>query len=141
MAVGEGAAGTYVPQSVQATVKRVSVVVVATLVAIFVTIPVYVMVAIAVQALQDVFAGGDVNLLIDSVTLRNFEVLLDETATVQYFTNSLIVTVSSTSSVDSEFSNPSKFAQPAKPTATGLATRVRHLLRGRCMSEVSPWVC
>jgi multiple sugar transport system permease protein len=43
-----------------------------------------------------VFAGGDVNLLIQSFTFRNFQVLLEETATVQYFTNSLIVTVSST---------------------------------------------
>ncbi|WP_394344771.1 carbohydrate ABC transporter permease [Salinigranum halophilum] len=96
MALGEGAAGSYVPQHVQATVKRVSLAVVAILVAIFVTIPVYVMVAVAVQAPQTVFAGGDVNLLIESFTFRNFAVLLEETATVQYFTNSLIVTVSST---------------------------------------------
>jgi multiple sugar transport system permease protein len=96
MALGEGAAGSYVPQRVQARVKRVSLVVVAVLVAIFVTIPVYVMVAVAVQAPQTVFAGGDVNLLVDSFTVRNFAVLFEETATVQYFTNSLIVTVSST---------------------------------------------
>jgi multiple sugar transport system permease protein len=96
MALGEGAAGAYVPQRVQATVKRASLAVVAILVAIFVTIPVYVMVAVAVQAPQTVFAGGDVNLLIQSFTFRNFQVLLEETATVQYFTNSLIVTVSST---------------------------------------------
>lgn len=96
MSLGEGAAGSYVPQHVQAKVKRVSLVVVAILVAIFVTIPVYVMVAVAVQAPQTVFAGGDVHLLIESFTFRNFEVLLDETATVQYFTNSLIVTISST---------------------------------------------
>jgi len=96
MALGEGAAGSYVPQRVQARVKRVSLVVVAVLVAIFVTIPVYVMVAVAVQAPQTVFAGGDVNLLVESFTFRNFAVLFEETATVQYFTNSLIVTVSST---------------------------------------------
>jgi multiple sugar transport system permease protein len=96
MGFGEGAAGSYVPQRVQARVKRVSLVVVAVLVAIFVTIPVYVMVAVAVQAPQTVFAGGDVNLLVDSFTVRNFAVLFEETATVQYFTNSLIVTVSST---------------------------------------------
>lgn len=96
MSLGEGAAGSYVPQHVQAKVKEVSLVVVAVLVAIFVTIPVYVMVAVAVQEPQTVFAGGDVNLLIESVSLRNFEVLLNETASVQYFTNSLIVTISST---------------------------------------------
>jgi multiple sugar transport system permease protein len=96
MALGEGAAGSYVPQRIQARVKRVSLVVVAVLVAIFVTVPVYVMVAVAVQAPQTVFAGGDVNLLVDSLTFRNFAVLFEETATVQYFTNSLIVTVSST---------------------------------------------
>jgi multiple sugar transport system permease protein len=96
MAIGEGAAGSIVPQSVQKRVKRISLIVVALLVAVFVTVPVYVMVAIALQSPTAVFAGGDVNLLIKEFTLRNFRVLFDDTNTVRYFTNSLIVTASST---------------------------------------------
>jgi len=96
MALGEGAAGSIVPQRVQTRVKRVALILVAALVAVFVTVPVYVMVAVAVQSPAAVFRGGDVNLLIDSLTLRNFRVLFEDTNTVRYFTNSLIVTASST---------------------------------------------
>jgi len=96
MAIGEGAAGSILPQGVQKRVKRVSLVVIALLVAVFVTVPVYVMVAIALQSPTAVFAGGDVNLLIEELTLRNFRVLFEDTNTVTYFTNSLIVTASST---------------------------------------------
>lgn len=96
MAIGEGAAGSILPQSVQKRVKRISLIVIALLVAVFVTVPVYVMVAIALQSPTAVFAGGDVNLLIKELTLRNFRVLIEDTNTVTYFTNSLIVTASST---------------------------------------------
>lgn len=96
MAVGEGEAGSFVPQRVQKRVKRVSLIVVALLVSVFVTVPVYVMVAIALQSPTAVFAGGDVNLLIEEFTLRNFRVLFEDTNTVTYFTNSLIVTAGST---------------------------------------------
>ncbi|WP_256297628.1 carbohydrate ABC transporter permease [Haloarchaeobius salinus] len=96
LGLGEGEAGSIVPQHLQRRIKRVSVVVVALAVAIFVTIPVYVMVAVAVQDPTTVFAGGDVHLLITDLTFRNFEVLLEQTDTVRYFTNSLIVTISST---------------------------------------------
>lgn len=93
---GEGRAGSYLSQRTQTRIKRVAVILTALAVSVFVTVPVYIMIAIAFQSPADVFAGGDVNLLLDSVTLRNFEVLLTETETVQYFTNSLIVTASST---------------------------------------------
>lgn len=96
MALGEGEAGSYVPQALQHRLKRIAVVATALLVAVFVTIPVYIMVAIAVQSPADVFSGGNVNLLVESLTFRNFEVLFEETNTVRYFTNSLIVTASST---------------------------------------------
>jgi len=96
MAIGEGEAGSFVPQGVQKRVKRISLIVVALLVAVFVTVPVYVMVAVALQSPTAVFAGGDVNLLIEEFTLRNFRVLFEETNTVTYFTNSLIVTAGST---------------------------------------------
>ncbi|ESS02359.1 MAG: carbohydrate ABC transporter membrane protein 2, CUT1 family [uncultured archaeon A07HR67] len=96
MALGEGAAGSIVPQRFQARLKRAALVVVAALVAVFVTVPVYVMVAVAVQSPTAVFSGGDVNLIVESVTFRNFAVLFQETNTVRYFFNSLVVTASST---------------------------------------------
>ena len=96
MALGEGAAGSIVPQRLQARLKRAALVVVAALVAVFVTVPVYVMVAVAVQSPTAVFSGGDVNLIVESVTFRNFAVLFEETNTVRYFFNSLVVTAGST---------------------------------------------
>ena len=96
MATRDRAAGSVVPQRVQARVKRVAVYLTALLVSVFVIVPVYVMIAIAIQAPADVFAGGQVHLLPDDATLRNFRVLLTETSSVRYFTNSLIVTASST---------------------------------------------
>lgn len=96
MALGEGAAGSIVPQRLQTRLKRAALVVVAALVAVFVTVPVYVMVAVAVQSPTAVFSGGDVNLIVESVTFRNFAVLFEETNTVRYFFNSLVVTASST---------------------------------------------
>lgn len=96
MALGEGAAGSILPQRLQTRLKRIAVILTAVLVSIFVTIPVYIMVAIAVQSPADVFRGGNVHLLIDSVTFRNFRVLFEDTNTVQYFLNSLIVTASAT---------------------------------------------
>ena len=96
MALGEGAAGSILPQRLQTRLKRIAVILTAVLVSIFVTIPVYIMVAVAVQSPADVFRGGNVHLLIDSVTFRNFRVLFEDTNTVQYFLNSLIVTASAT---------------------------------------------
>ncbi|WP_132058818.1 carbohydrate ABC transporter permease [Halorussus amylolyticus] len=96
MALGEGAAGSILPQSLQTRLKRIAVILTAALVAIFVTIPVYIMVAIAVQSPADVFRGGTVHLIVDTLTFRNFRVLLEDTNTVQYFINSLIVTAGAT---------------------------------------------
>lgn len=85
-----------VSQRTQQRVKRGALYVTAFLVSVFVIVPVYIMIAIALQSPAEIFAGGQVNLLLDSVTLQNFRVLLTETATVRYFTNSVIVTASST---------------------------------------------
>lgn len=89
-------AGRFVSQTTQQRVKRVAVYLTALLVSVFVVVPVYVMIAIALQQPADVFAGGRVDLVPDGISLRNFEVLLTETETVRYFTNSVIVTASST---------------------------------------------
>lgn len=96
MATRSGGAGSLVPLRVQQFVKRLAVYVTAILIAIFVTIPVYIMVAIALQSPAAVFSGGNVNLIPTELTLRNFTELLETTRTVRYFTNSLIVTASST---------------------------------------------
>ncbi|QKY19139.1 carbohydrate ABC transporter permease [Halolamina sp. CBA1230] len=94
--IGEGAAGTYVSQHTQERVRRVAVILTALLVSIFVSIPVYVMIAIAFQPSATTFRGGDVNLLLNSVTIDNFVLLFTETGTPRYLFNSFVVTASST---------------------------------------------
>lgn len=94
--LGEGAAGKYVSQHVQERVRRVAVILTALLVAIFVSIPVYVMIAIAFQPSTTTFQGGTVNLLFDSFTVDNFVLLFTDTGTPRYLFNSLLVTASST---------------------------------------------
>jgi multiple sugar transport system permease protein len=74
----------------------VSVILTALLVAIFVSIPVYVMIAIAFQPSVTTFRGGNVNLLFDSFTFDNFVLLFTETGTPRYLFNSFVVTASST---------------------------------------------
>jgi multiple sugar transport system permease protein len=93
---GEGAAGKYVSQRTQERVRRAAVVLTALGVAVFVTIPVSVMVAIAIQAPEATFRGGNVNLLPTAPTLENFMILATETASPRYFFNSIVVTASST---------------------------------------------
>ena len=96
LGIGGGAAGKYVSQRTQERVRRVAVVLTALLVAIFVSIPVYVMIAIAFQPSTTTFQGGNVNLLLDSLTLENFVLLFTETGTPRYLFNSFVVTASST---------------------------------------------
>jgi multiple sugar transport system permease protein len=85
-----------VPQRIQARLTRFGVYVTAVVVAVFVTVPVYLMLTLAFQAPADAFAGGRVNLIPTNPTLRNFRVLFETTATSTYFLNSLIVTASTT---------------------------------------------
>jgi multiple sugar transport system permease protein len=85
-----------IPQRYQAIVTRFGVYATAILVALFVTIPVYIMIALAFQAPADAFSGGRVNLVPTNPTLENFRVLWEQTATPTYFVNSAIVTISST---------------------------------------------
>ncbi|RAW45921.1 carbohydrate ABC transporter permease [Halorubrum sp. 48-1-W] len=94
--LGGGAAGKYVSQHTQERIRRTAVVLTALLVAIFVSIPVYVMIAIAFQPSTTTFRGGTVSLLFDSFTLDNFVLLFTDTGTPRYLFNSLLVTASST---------------------------------------------
>jgi len=96
LGLGKGAAGKYVSQRTQERVRRVAVILTALLVAVFVSIPVYVMIAIAFQPSVTTFRGGQVNLLFDSFTFDNFILLFTETGTPRYLFNSFVVTASST---------------------------------------------
>ncbi|OYR73489.1 carbohydrate ABC transporter permease [Halorubrum ezzemoulense] len=96
LGLGEGAAGKFVSQRTQERVRRVTVILTALLVAVFVSIPVYVMIAIAFQPSVTTFRGGQVNLLFDSFTFDNFVLLFTETGTPRYLFNSFVVTASST---------------------------------------------
>ncbi|WP_101296685.1 carbohydrate ABC transporter permease [Halegenticoccus soli] len=80
----------------QKRLKRAALYLTALVVSVFVTVPVYLMVVIAIQSPAATFSGGRVNLVPAEVTLRNFRVLLETTSTVRYFANSLVVTASST---------------------------------------------
>jgi len=91
-----GGSGSLLSIRTQQRVKRVAVYLTALLISVFVVVPVYIMVAIAIQSPAAVFAGGNVNLVPHSVTFRNFAVLLDTTSTVTYFANTLLVTAGST---------------------------------------------
>jgi len=93
---GEGAAGSLVSQRTQERVRRAAVILTALFVSMFVTIPVYVMIAIAIQSPAATFQGGTVNLLPTVPTVENFVVLFTETSTPRYFFNSLVVTASAT---------------------------------------------
>ena len=96
LGLGEGAAGKFVSQRTQERVRRVAVILTALLVAIFVSIPVYVMIAIAFQPSVTTFRGGQVNLLFNSFTFDNFFLLFTDTGTPRYLFNSFVVTASST---------------------------------------------
>lgn len=96
MATSARRAESHVSHQTQQRLKRIAIYLTALVISIFVTVPVYIMAAIAIQSPAAVFGGGEVNLVPSEVTLRNFEVLLETTSTVRYFTNSLIVTASST---------------------------------------------
>lgn len=85
-----------VPHRVQQRLKRVAVILTAFVISVFVLLPLYIMVVIAIQSPGAVFQGGRVNLLPTSPTLRNFMVLLNTTNTVRYFVNTFIVTAAAT---------------------------------------------
>lgn len=82
---------TFVSLRVQRLVKRVGVYFTALVITLFIAFPLYLMVAIAFQTPSNTFGGGDINILVTELSLRNFRLLLETTDTVQYLINSLIV--------------------------------------------------
>lgn len=81
---------------IQRGVGRMLLYVFALVSTLFIMLPIYIMIILAIQPSSVVFAGGRVNILISDLTLGNFIELIETTDTVQYFLNSLIVAGSST---------------------------------------------
>ena len=90
-----GGPGGLVPNTVQKRLSTVGLYLIAILVTIFVLTPLYLMVVVAIQSPQTLFSGGDLTLIPPTVSLENFRTLIDETPTVTYFVNSVIITGSS----------------------------------------------
>lgn len=89
-------AETFVTTRVQEVVKRVGIYATALGITLFIAFPLYLMVVIAFQTPSNTFGGGNVNILITEISLRNFRVLLETTSSVRYLMNSLIVAGSAT---------------------------------------------
>ena len=87
-----GGPGGLVPNTVQKRLSTVGLYLIAILVTIFVLTPLYLMVVVAIQSPQTLFSGGDLTLIPPTVSLENFRTLIDETPTVTYFINSVIIT-------------------------------------------------
>jgi multiple sugar transport system permease protein len=85
-----------VPQSIQSTLKRWATYVVALAIAVFVSTPIYIMVAIAFQPSSALFSGGSVSLIPSTLSIENFQSLIENTNSLQFFINSIIVSVSTT---------------------------------------------
>lgn len=87
-----GGPGGLIPNSLQKRLGNIGLYTIALLVIVFVLTPLYMMVIVAVQSPATLFSGGQVTLFPSTLSLENFKTLIDRTATVSYFVNSLIVT-------------------------------------------------
>lgn len=87
-----GGPGGLLSHDTQARLRRIALYLTALLVTTFVLTPLYVMAVVAFQSPQTLFTGGELTLLPPSLSLTNFEALLDKTDTVRYFANSLVIT-------------------------------------------------
>lgn len=76
----------------QKRIRRFSSYLFALMVIIFISVPIYAMVIIALQPPATTFSGGRVHLDPSLVSLQNIRNLIDSTQTVQYFINSFIIT-------------------------------------------------
>lgn len=87
-----GGPGGLIPNSVQKRLWNVVLYVIALLVVIFVLTPLYLMVVVAIQSPETLFSGGELTLVPPTVSLENFTTLIEQTPTVSYFVNSIIIT-------------------------------------------------
>ncbi|MGN8219621.1 carbohydrate ABC transporter permease (plasmid) [Halococcus morrhuae DSM 1307] len=87
-----GGPGGLIPNPIQKRVWKVALYVIALLVVIFVLTPLYMMIVVAVQTPETLFSGGQLTLIPPALSLENFKTLINETSTVSYFVNSVIIT-------------------------------------------------
>jgi multiple sugar transport system permease protein len=90
-----GGPGGLVPNAVQQRLSAVALYAIGALVLLFVLTPIYLMVVVALQSPQTLFSGGELTLIPPTLTLNNFVTLVEQTSTVSYFLNSVVITVSS----------------------------------------------
>lgn len=87
-----GGPGGLIPNAVQKRLWNIALYVIALLVVIFVLTPLYLMVVVAIQSPETLFSGGELTLVPPMVSLENFVTLIEQTSTVTYFVNSIIIT-------------------------------------------------
>jgi multiple sugar transport system permease protein len=87
-----GDSNRVVPQRIQHKVVKAFAILAALAASIFIFIPLYVMVAVAVQPSEVVFGGQQVDIIIRSLSLENFQSVVNNTAFATYFINSMLVT-------------------------------------------------
>lgn len=87
-----GGPGGLIPNSVQKRAWNIALYIIAILVVIFVLTPLYLMIVVAVQSPETLFSGGQLTLIPPKLSLENFRTLIEQTPTVSYFVNSVIIT-------------------------------------------------
>lgn len=87
-----GGPGGLIPNAVQKRLWSVALYAIALLVVIFVLTPLYLMIVVAIQSPETLFSGGELTLVPPTVSLENFMTLIEQTSTVSYFVNSIIIT-------------------------------------------------
>lgn len=87
-----GGPGGLIPNKLQKRLWDGALYVIAALIIAFVLAPLYLMIIIAIQSPETLFTGGKVTLLPPKVSVENFTTLIEQTATVEYFINSIIIT-------------------------------------------------
>jgi multiple sugar transport system permease protein len=87
-----GGPGSLIPNKLQKRLWNVALYIIAILVIVFVLTPLYLMVIVAVQSPETLFAGGELTLVPSTLSLENFVTLVERTPIVSYFVNSTIIT-------------------------------------------------
>ncbi len=87
-----GGPGGIVSSRTQRRLRRIALYLTALVVTAFIITPLYMMVVVSFQSPETLFSGGDLTLLPPEVSLANFLTLLEETETVRYLLNSVLIT-------------------------------------------------
>jgi multiple sugar transport system permease protein len=87
-----GGPGGLIPNKAQKRLWNIALYIIAGLVIIFVLTPMYLMVITALQSPETLFSGGSLTLIPPTLSLENFQTLIERTPIVSYFVNSTIIT-------------------------------------------------